>query len=70
MSIERHEQVVAQCPNCNKQDFIEKDDNKWFCLNCGYVKDLSEKTTGPGLGGFLVTVWLVVLVIFALLSGA
>ena len=27
---------IADCPSCEKRDFVLKENGEWECLNCGY----------------------------------
>lgn len=34
-----HNRTVIDCPQCNKHDLVEQDNNHWVCMNCGYSRD-------------------------------
>lgn len=67
MSEIHHE--IADCPKCGKRDFVEKDEKKWVCLNCGFSKDISkpEPEPSPGIGGMWLFVLLTALIWMALM---
>ncbi|HEY9647751.1 MAG TPA: hypothetical protein V6C88_15350 [Chroococcidiopsis sp.] len=42
--------VIAKCPKCGEEEFVEKDDHTWVCLKCDYTKDLSRSTRDLSTG--------------------
>lgn len=36
---------IADCPKCEKRDFVLKENGEWECLKCGYKHKILKTTS-------------------------
>jgi len=41
------EHDIADCPKCEKRDFVLKEDGVWICLKCGYTEKMPKSKYDP-----------------------
>ncbi len=60
---ERGKEPFHQCPKCSKQSLVQRDNDRFDCLWCGFRRDLSETGNSSILGWITLPLGLLLLLL-------
>ena len=69
------EHDIADCPRCGKRDYVLKENNVWYCLNCHHSEKMpkskfdSESEGNPNILSVLGVIFIVVAFMLIALDG-
>jgi len=71
------EHDIADCPRCGKRDYVLKENNVWYCLNCHHSERMpksrfdseSESERNPNLISALIAAFIVAMFMVVAMGG-